>query len=83
MCGAYIHSLLPVGSNAARRAKFLKVFIDFPTPFGYTIEVLRREPRYGKIEAWLSLVERSVRDAEAASSNLVASTYIRFTNRKS
>lgn len=26
------------------------------------------------IEAWLSLVERSVRDAEAASSNLVAST---------
>ena len=26
-------------------------------------------------EAWLSLVERSVRDAEAASSNLVASTY--------
>ena len=26
-----------------------------------------------KIEAWLSLVERRVRDAEAASSNLVAS----------
>ena len=28
---------------------------------------------YGGIEAWLSLVERRVRDAEAASSNLVAS----------
>ena len=28
------------------------------------------------IEAWLSLVERCVRDAEAASSNLVASTYL-------
>ena len=27
------------------------------------------------IEAWLSLVERCVRDAEVASSNLVASTY--------
>lgn len=27
-------------------------------------------------EAWLSLVERSVRDAEVASSNLVASTYL-------
>ena len=63
--------------------RILKVFIDFPVPFGYTIEVLRREPRYRKIEAWLSLVERSVRDAEAASSNLVASTYIRFTNQKS
>ena len=28
-----------------------------------------------EIEAWLSLVERCVRDAEVASSNLVASTY--------
>ena len=28
-----------------------------------------------RIEAWLSLVERCVRDAEVASSNLVASTY--------
>ena len=28
------------------------------------------------IEAWLSLVERCVRDAEVASSNLVASTYL-------
>ena len=27
-------------------------------------------------EAWLSLVERCVRDAEVASSNLVASTYL-------
>ena len=27
-----------------------------------------------KIDAWLSLVERCVRDAEVASSNLVAST---------
>ena len=27
----------------------------------------------GDVEAWLSLVERCVRDAEAASSNLVAS----------
>ena len=30
------------------------------------------------IEAWLSLVERCVRDAEVASSNLVASTHFRF-----
>lgn len=28
------------------------------------------------IEAWLSLVERRVRDAEAASSNLVASMMV-------
>ena len=31
-----------------------------------------------EIEAWLSLVERCVRDAEVASSNLVASTHFRF-----
>ena len=30
-----------------------------------------------RIEAWLSLVERCVRDAEVASSNLVASTFPR------
>ena len=72
---------LPQGSRPPREV--LKIGVDFPTPFGYTIEVLRREPWYRKIEAWLSLVERSVRDAEAASSNLVASTYIRFTKQKS
>ena len=32
----------------------------------------------GRSEAWLSLVERRVRDAEAASSNLVASTLLHF-----
>ena len=31
---------------------------------------------FKNIEAWLSLVERCVRDAEVASSNLVASTYL-------
>ena len=38
-----------------------------------------KDPYYsiGDVEAWLSLVERCVRDAEAASSNLVASIGIR------
>ena len=31
---------------------------------------------WSRFEAWLSLVERCVRDAEVASSNLVASTYL-------
>ncbi len=39
-------------------------FVDNLNNFDYTIK---------GIEAWLSLVERCVRDAEAASSNLVAS----------
>ncbi len=42
----------------------LKNFVDNLNNFDYTIK---------GIEAWLSLVERCVRDAEAASSNLVAS----------
>ena len=33
---------------------------------------------WSRFEAWLSLVERCVRDAEVASSNLVASTHFRF-----
>ena len=44
----------------------LKNFVDNLNNFDYTIK---------GIEAWLSLVERCVRDAEAASSNLVASMY--------
>ncbi len=46
----------------------LKNFVDNLNNFDYTIK---------GIEAWLSLVERCVRDAEAASSNLVASIGIR------
>ena len=45
-------------------SKNLKNVVDKLGFIYYTIEV---------IEAWLSLVERCVRDAEAASSNLVAS----------
>ncbi len=41
-------------------------FVDNLNNFDYTIK---------GIEAWLSLVERCVRDAEAASSNLVASIF--------
>ena len=53
------------GKNAAGKnwRKFQKN-IDNSHNLYYTIE---------GIEAWLSLVERCVRDAEAASSNLVAS----------
>ena len=43
-------------------------YVDIYRCFEYTTE---------GIEAWLSLVERSVRDAEAASSNLVASIFLR------
>ena len=35
--------------------------------------ICRNTNEHNRIEAWLSLVERRVRDAEAASSNLVAS----------
>ena len=35
-----------------------------------------------EIEAWLSLVERCVRDAEVASSNLVASIYFSLFYKK-
>ena len=35
-----------------------------------------------EIEAWLSLVERCVRDAEVASSNLVASTHFSLCLKK-
>ncbi len=45
------------------RRIFQKPFDKFPILY-YTM---------GDVEAWLSLVERCVRDAEAASSNLVAS----------
>ena len=47
-----------------KKQKNFKNFLDNMQNLGYT---------YGGIEAWLSLVERRVRDAEAASSNLVAS----------
>ena len=38
--------------------------------------ICRNTNEHNRIEAWLSLVERRVRDAEAASSNLVASMMI-------
>ena len=50
----------------------IKNAVDIFPHCRYTITVLRRKSA-ADIEAWLSLVERSVRDAEAASSNLVAS----------
>lgn len=46
-----------------------QIFVDKNGAVQYTVKALRKQ-----FEAWLSLVERSVRDAEAASSNLVAST---------
>ncbi len=42
----------------------MEIFVDKRLNLYYSIE---------DVEAWLSLVERCVRDAEAASSNLVAS----------
>ena len=44
--------------------RILKILVDKKRDSYYSI---------GDVEAWLSLVERCVRDAEAASSNLVAS----------
>ena len=44
----------------------MEIFVDKRLNLYYSIE---------DVEAWLSLVERCVRDAEAASSNLVASMY--------
>ena len=46
----------------------MEIFVDKRLNLYYSIE---------DVEAWLSLVERCVRDAEAASSNLVASIGIR------
>ena len=46
-----------------------QILVDKNGAVQYTVKALRKQ-----FEAWLSLVERSVRDAEAASSNLVAST---------
>ncbi len=49
----------------------MEIFVDKRLNLYYSIE---------DVEAWLSLVERCVRDAEAASSNLVASMYFcRYT----
>ena len=45
-----------------------QIYVDKNGAVQYTVKALRKQ-----FEAWLSLVERSVRDAEAASSNLVAS----------
>ena len=53
--------------------KKLKLSIDKGGENAYNIPC-SRELRLAEIEAWLSLVERCVRDAEAAGSNPVAST---------
>ena len=53
--------------------KKLKLSIDKGGENEYNIPC-SRELRLAEIEAWLSLVERCVRDAEAAGSNPVAST---------
>ena len=53
---------------AERFPLFFQIFVDKSGAVQYTVKALRKQ-----FEAWLSLVERSVRDAEAASSNLVAS----------
>ena len=45
------------------------------SPFSVAGNLLRQVPYF--IGVWLSLVERCVRDAEVASSNLVASTNLR------
>ena len=56
--------------NPGERFPFsFQIFVDKFAAVQYTVKALRKQ-----FEAWLSLVERSVRDAEAASSNLVAST---------
>ena len=55
--------------NPGERFPFsFQIFVDKFAAVQYTVKALRKQ-----FEAWLSLVERSVRDAEAASSNLVAS----------
>ena len=52
-----------------KKQKKIKKTVDISANLYYTY-VRNRD------EAWLSLVERCVRDAEVASSNLVASTYL-------
>ena len=65
-----ISAWLTRSCNPARDFPFsFQIFVDKFAAVQYTVKALRKQ-----FEAWLSLVERSVRDAEAASSNLVAST---------
>ena len=58
--------------------KFLKKRLHFFLSHDniYKSLVNSAKQTFKNIEAWLSLVERCVRDAEVASSNLVASTYL-------
>ena len=58
----------PVLQSGERFPFSFQIFVDKFAAVQYTVKALRKQ-----FEAWLSLVERSVRDAEAASSNLVAS----------
>ena len=60
----------PVLQSGERFPFSFQIFVDKFAAVQYTVKALRKQ-----FEAWLSLVERSVRDAEAASSNLVASTH--------
>ena len=66
-----ISAWLTRSCNPARDFPFsFQIFVDKFAAVQYTVKALRKQ-----FEAWLSLVERSVRDAEAASSNLVASIH--------
>ena len=53
--------------------RFLKLSLTVPTFFNIILFVVTHECGT-QIDAWLSLVERCVRDAEVAGSNPVAST---------
>ena len=77
MAGGKTRRLLPfykVFPAVSGKLKFFEFFciflLLFLNPYGIINELADTEHN---IEAWLSLVERCVRDAEVASSNLVAS----------
>ena len=55
--------------------RFLKLSLTVPTFFNIILFVVTHECGT-QIDAWLSLVERCVRDAEVAGSNPVASTFL-------
>ncbi len=50
---------------------FVKISLDFLRPLLHNTKAVLKETAF---EAWLSLVERCVRDAEVVGSNPVAST---------
>ncbi len=60
--------MIQVGNKVRKIPLIHKKILIFRNENGIMIKLIKREN-----DAWLSLVERCVRDAEVASSNLVAS----------